>query len=130
MTHEDYVTYEQAIKLKELEFDWKCNHYYHLYDELPILSYSPKFENFNKFDKTRSAPTLAQAQKWLREKEIEVCACADFEGSQPNGKWMVFYRKLSSPVYATDFSTESKDTYEQALSAGIDKALAFLKEAK
>lgn len=28
MTQEDYVSYEQAVKLKELGFDWKCNAYY------------------------------------------------------------------------------------------------------
>ena len=26
--HEDYVTYEQAVKLKELGFDWSLNTFY------------------------------------------------------------------------------------------------------
>lgn len=28
MTHEDYVTFEQAVRLKELGFDWGCTHGY------------------------------------------------------------------------------------------------------
>ena len=28
MNIEDFVTYEQAVKLKKVGFNWECNHYY------------------------------------------------------------------------------------------------------
>lgn len=130
MTHEDYVTFEQAQQLKQLGFDLECNHYYHLYDELPTLSVLSEYENSNKFDKNWSAPTLAQAQKWLREKGIEVGAFADFDGELPNGKWMWLMRKFNTHLYDTEFTEENinYNSYEEALSEGINKALKILKE--
>lgn len=117
---EDFITYEQAVKLKELGFDWGCDHYYHLYDEQSTLSALPKFENFNKFDKNWSAPTLAQAQKWLREvKETEVIVIRIDEDIY---SYMI-YGELVNVSSKTHFNF-----YEQALSAGIDRALELLKQ--
>lgn len=112
---EDFVTYEQAVLLKELGFDWKCNHYYHLYDELATLSVISEYENSNEFDKNWTAPTLSQAQKWLREvKQIDL-----------------FITKELSKYYwyiGEEFQIGNCDTYEEALSVGIDSALEQIKE--
>ena len=144
MKNPDYVRYEQAVKLKRLGFNWKCRYFYESDNKvlMPLeeivsaieghdfcITSDTLMEDFNKQQDICSAPTIAQVQQWLREeKEFEVCACADFECSQPNGKWMAFYRKLSSPAYATDFAAESKDTYEEALSIAIDMVLSKIEE--
>lgn len=65
--NEDFVTYEQALQLKQLGFDWKCYTFYH-WDNWCGLSHSGICENHNMFEKCISAPTLAQVMKWLDEK--------------------------------------------------------------
>lgn len=133
---EDFVTFEQAKALKELGFDWKCNHYYFM-DWGELISYNPAdifdqlyvdFNNSSYWNNgesyTFSAPTLAQAQKWLREvKNIIVLATCSIDYEQGH-EWYWFVDK----DIHIGFPEQFYDTYEQALSAGVDKALDFLKE--
>lgn len=130
---ENYVTFEQAVKLKEFGFDWRCNHYYQDNNQ----SLHPNFyRDFNKHDKLytddeelkkvtlSSAPTLSQAQKWLREvKNIVVLVTCNLDYEKGH-EWYWFVDK--------DFDIEDPEhkysTYEQALSAGIDKTLELLKQ--
>ena len=148
MEHEDFVTYEQALRLKELGFDWKVRACYRrklILDDNPHYT-EPKFVHNDTMRKRwttnyndnrcgggsgkyyYSAPTLAQAQKWLREKEIEVGVFGDFEGELPTGKWVWLIRKFNTHLFDTVFTEDDIrfDTYEKALSAGIDKALELL----
>lgn len=86
---------------------------------------------------TCDAPTLAQAQKWLREvKEIDVlvfnCSCGyGWEISKAGNE-----QSRGTTIMLYDDNGEDKDSgmwlsYESALSAGIDKALELLgKEEK
>ena len=130
--NEDFVTYEQAKALKELGFDWGCNHYYHIRDE-GRNTYFSYYGNHNdgRSRKKVSAPILSQVQKWLREKEIEVGVFGEFDGELRTEKWVWLMRKFNTHLYDTVFSEGiNYDTYEQALSAGIDKALEQLKTTK
>ena len=115
---EDYVTFEQAQRLKELGFDWKCFSYY-LYSNEVSLGETPKEYNYIVGNDHISAPTLALVQKWLREtKETEVIVI-----------------RLDDNVYSytiyggiVNVTTERTfDTYEKALSKGIDRTLELLK---
>ena len=144
---EDYVTFEQAKKLKELGFDWECSHYYEGHNN-PRLKESTQFSgehyyvkdfyhNFNDFNSHHgqpgwpncSAPSLSQAQKWLREvKKINVEVIACFNRSLDMWQWDCFIQSLEDDEI--DESTISHDTYEKSLSAGIDRALELLKENK
>ena len=125
--NEDYVSFEQAVKLKELGFDWDCNHWYHPLETDKIIE-CQTYCNHNSFERPYSAPTLYQAQKWLREKEIEVGVFAEFDGELQTGKWVWLMRKFNTHLYDTVFPEDiNYDTYEQALSAGIDEALELLK---
>ena len=71
---EHYVSYEQAVKLKELGFDEPCEFYYNPYQELRISKdclLSPKITN-NRFleeiaDGMATAPRLDQAAAWMRD---------------------------------------------------------------
>ena len=67
---EDYVTFEQATKLKELGFDWKTWIYYDEDDN--ELTESISSVDWNGETDSISVPTLAQASKWLREKGITI----------------------------------------------------------
>lgn len=89
MNPEDYVSYPLALALKKAGFDEPCDHFYeHRLDPNKArISASGVYgewkdidafkHNFNAIDDNRheqllipycSAPTLWQAQKWLREK--------------------------------------------------------------
>ena len=68
---ENYVRFGQAVTLKELGFDWECRQGWVL-NCMKVWAYQPYryFESVSNNDEyeTISAPTLSQAQKWLREK--------------------------------------------------------------
>ena len=140
---EEYVTYEQAVKLKELGFDLEVNHYYD--DEKDLVESLADYNNEDSYHSSEtayddfnhgycdevfcSAPTLSQAQAWLRDKGIHIALNPysispdrydgdnyfwSFELYQvPTGGWL----KVNGGGF---------DTYELALSAGIDKALELL----
>jgi hypothetical protein len=75
------VTYEQAKKLKELGFDWKCSYYK---DEHGKLYYSKEPMDFNNFKHPVynsiyiSNPQLAFALEWFRDvKRDHSFVCCD-----------------------------------------------------
>lgn len=132
MNHEDFVTYEQAQKLKELGFDWECNHYYkvgenHRFENYAIYSVeeldhiSSAYEDLNN-NHCISAPTLAQAAKWLREKGIIIIV----DYSHYDNFEQLYYFDIKRATNNRVTVGVETDTYEQALSAGIDKALKLL----
>lgn len=128
MKHEDFVTFEQAKALKELGFDGECRAYY--YDTKEISGNLNPY-NYNSRDiGVISSPTLSEVQKWLREvKEIEVGVFAEFDGELRTGQWVWLMRKFNTHLFGTDYPEgTSYDTYEQALSAGIDKAIELIKK--
>ncbi len=115
---EEYVTYEQAVKLKELGFDWECNQYY-LSDYEDIINHTKGAYNHNDNGLAYSAPRLDQAQKWLREKcniSIEIVSISAH-------KWQIFLCRLYDTTSSVEHQMEYQETYELALSAGIDAAL-------
>lgn len=120
MKHEDFVTYNQAIKLKELGFDWKTHAFYNKEGDL-YSSDNPDYWNdeiWNEF----SAPTLAQAQHWMLEKF---------------GLWIEITRDTIETKMFNCEINHADDVYREwvgvfdnifdALSEGIDKAIDILK---
>lgn len=126
MMHDDFVTLEQAIKLKEFGFDYKCNHYYKvdekslLFENYAIYSVeeldhvSSAYEDLNNNHGCISAPTLAQVQKWLREVK-HIYLFVTMEDS-------CYYWYIGK-----EFQIGNHDSYEKALSEGISRALESLK---
>lgn len=118
----DYVSYDLAIKLKECGFDWPCDRVYH--DGVKLLcsemTLRPRPKNWNELRGKTSAPTLAQAAKWLRivkncfvEVQIILKDCYSFD----------LYDTRDNILYTS--SDCSFDDPEAALSAGIAFALNF-----
>ena len=68
--NEDYVTLDQSRELKKLGFSWKvCQ----VYIEGKFFSGMFPGQNWNEEEGNKeicSAPSLWQAQKWLRKKEL------------------------------------------------------------
>ena len=118
---EHYVTYEQAVKLKELGFKDKCNAYYWTEDKAFECTNSIIHKNSDTCQTVVMAPLLWQAQKWLREKHnlsVEpICNMVR--------QWNVNVCEIDNFGTAV-YSKMNLDTYELALSAGIDAALKLL----
>lgn len=129
MNNEDYASYELALKLKACGFDEPCDHYYTTNDT--NIRYT-KYKYFNDCDEYCSAPTLAHAQKWLREKKkIDVlvynCACGYlWEVSKANnGTGLILFDEKGD-----DENSGCWTSYEAALSAGIASALELIKKGE
>lgn len=133
MDKEDFVTYEQALALKKLGFREETFKYYFGNDQLqpsdnPSI-FGVHIEAFCDFNAEEghvkggiSAPTLAQAQKWLREvKNIIVLSTCNLDyKNRHSWYWFIDVNiEVEEPEY-------SYKTYEEALSAGITECLKFL----
>jgi hypothetical protein len=124
-THETYVSFETAKLLKEARFDWECNYAYTFSDNEVVN----KAFLSNWSDTFIDAPTLAVAQKWLREvKNIDVVVSRAMQ-------WRQFYYTIAHEENRTskiDFMSLNEDLwwlkYEEALEAGIKKALEIILE--
>lgn len=130
--NEDFVTYNQAIQLKELGFDIPVNHYYKDNKLIQVSGYFDNYCNVNDnlvfvIDECYSAPTFAQVQKWFREKHylsIEVYTSLDIDS---NWEWDGFVKNLNDILEDEIEDTAiSCQTYEEALSKCIDKAIEIL----
>lgn len=136
MTHEDFVTFEQAKSLKELGFDWECRAVYLFdssYDNNGFV-YGRGFwvMDYNKTDEGYSAPTLYQAQKWLREVkkvDITITLLLSYSEAEKLPVPARYYNpKLTIGIY--EYKTIAQHcTYEGALLEGIRVALELLKKS-
>lgn len=127
---EDYVSYELAKKLKKLGFDELTNFFY---NEVPghegELELGGGYANFNSFRMPgcgcTSAPTLWFAWKWLRyEKNIDVDVNYNTKDYEiVSYEWSIF---TLSPCDLIDNADDSYQSYEEALEAGIMRAVEML----
>lgn len=130
--NEDYVSYELAVKLKACGFDEPCIAQWACEPEgKPMLVGSTAFVFSNAELKGRdvTAPLLFHAQKWLRERAIEVDVTPIFShGGRDGYDWDVYDDFSGYPAIrgALPFA----ETYEQALSAGIAAALELIKKGE
>lgn len=124
---EDFVTFEQAIKLKELGFDWDCDfwYYYNYHNhEKPIFERCG-ITDYYDVEEYWYAPTLAQTQKWLFEKF---------------GIWIEITRDTIETIRFDCGITHADDEYREwvgmfdnpfeALSSGINIALQLIQKNK
>ena len=133
MNPEDYVSYPIALALKRAGFDYPCYFYYTRKDSPDDHVYSATSEEA-PIDYNRSVyagcsmPTLAQAQKWLRERAIEVDVNPMFShGGRDGYDWDVYYDFTGSVIRGV---LPFAETYESALSAGIAAALELIDNEK
>jgi len=120
MIEDTYVSFEQAKALKELGFPQDKNSNYLFYDEegsLRSFHISPTFKlQFKR-------PTLSLVQKWLREeKNIHLVINEDrFD------LWSIWGHEIKPLEFSVFERIGGFTSYEQALSAGIDKCIELLK---
>lgn len=142
LNHEYYVSLEVAKLLKEAGFEWKCRKIYYCYhednDTWELEDNYKNHQSILELDYCLLAPTLEFAQRWLREINGQliylVPAVYDYEEERIKNedyKWICWNLDTTNftelnlhPVFAT----KSYDTYEEALEAGVKKALEIILE--
>lgn len=126
MNKEDFVKFNQAMKLAKLGFDYETFMYYQVSDGELIdnglrKDFNWKVRNNPERSTSLSCPTLSQACKWIRSKGISVHVYI-------NGIRNMFYNEIWETKCngRSTGASELFDSYEEAQSAGIDIALEIL----
>ena len=140
VNHKYFVSFEIANLLKEAGFDWECEHCYNN-GEFDEEYYEPF--NFNKDCLYQiSAPTLDDAQRWLREvgnKNGTVILTLNFNENiskhwEVKGIHLNKDRTVMQWFYTCHVKLYGRgiipvdcfNTYEEALEAGIKEALEII----
>ena len=133
MNPEDYVSYSLALALKKHGFDWECRDFYWTSDGTFKHTDAPVHKNSEHCTTMVAAPTLCQAQKWLREKGIHISVNpymgydVDADGALYNEypSWVFELMDVASADFMND-AGGNHTSYELALSAGIAAALELI----
>jgi len=116
----EFVTYEQALALKELGFDEPCFGFYSvLYDLMITQTNSRK----SLFESECLAPLKQQVFRWFRDKYTLYSIISTIMHTYPN---LEFYFKIQGINHGA--MTDKFQTYEEAESACIDKLIEILKD--
>jgi hypothetical protein len=125
----EFVTYEQALSLKELGFDEPCFSFYIDVDK--FLYTNQKWLNYNLNNRRISAPLYQQAFRWFREKY-------DLEGVVQQANDYTWY-KFSIYQKSNFYTSEGKvlksqgleyETHEEAELACLDVLIKIVKNGK
>ena len=130
----EFISYEQALALKELGFDEPCIGWYNPqvnYKEVTTDKYWA-FHLTGEWENFKPAPLKQQAFRWFREKHN----LRGFIGFRPNTKqfdYHIYDMSLSGKEYVKQRTMEefNKDpkvgTYEEAEQACLDKLIEIIK---
>ena len=124
----EFVTYEQALALKELGFDEPC---FGKYYESGKLADSLSYLHHNYFGQV-NAPLYQQAFRWFRENH-NLDSSVIREKVKVDGKWIkskfYIYSIENNDEFPISLGFDLKDnaTYEEAESACLDKLIEICK---
>ena len=114
LTEKDYCNYDTCVALKELGYPMLDNPLGFIINELqirPVLLY--------------------EAQKWLREKGIDICIEVNTKNDRLSDKYYnVCISYMSRIKREYQYLNENFNSYEEALLEGIKEAVKLLKEEK
>ena len=117
----EFVTYEQALALKELGFDEPCFGKYDIYG-----SFDHKLFYHNHDSETSlncSAPTFSQAFRWFREKyKLHSYIHSDYSWNISGGIW-----DLNGHIGSRyDWDSDTYPTYEEAEQACLNNLIEIV----
>ena len=125
--NKEFVSYEQAVALKELGFDEICMGYFDVRLEHQIGNFN--FTEIKGYHESVAAlsPLKQQVFRWFREKKLH----NTFPSIIQTRNWASLYRILewhpgndSTSISTSDYY----DTYEEAEDACIDKLIELTKQ--
>jgi hypothetical protein len=120
---QEFVTYEQALALKELGFDEFCFGYYRDYGANKF--YIGFIHRLPKRFRSTPAPLYQQAFRWFREKH-GMLGCIEFAEPEYGGDYG--YKLYYKPGHLhIDHWGKGYKTYEEAEQACLDKLIEMLK---
>ena len=127
MSKEDYVSYDLAQRLKEVEFEEHCkNAYLKIGRKVKLLYWGTAAKLANDMGgEYVSAPNLWQAQKWLREKKH--LSVEPYANIVANFNYNIADLESFADSKGQGIGYES---YECALAAGISAALELIKKGE
>lgn len=127
MIEESYVSFDTARMLKEAGFDVLCTSQYTEGERIWDTDYP---DNFNQDEFGYSRPTQALAARWLREVHRIVVDANFIPPSTDGNAWIYFIGEMDDMVWSGDYvpSDEFYETYEEALEAGLQKAINLIKK--
>lgn len=129
MTEESYVSFDTAKMLKEAGFREQTKTHYsnsgQVWETALPADYNDDF-NCN----TCNRPTQALAARWLREAHRIVVDVAFIPPSTDGDVWQCFVGEMDGMVWLGDYEPSERKypTYEEALEAGIQKAIELAKK--
>ena len=135
---EDFVTYEQALALKKLGFKEECLYHYDHQMVIPNESkidsaccYIPLEEFYRSMNDKYSkqygicdAPTLWEAQKWLRKEKKYSVEIESF--LRHSSSWFCNIENFKDDKSIETYGLYK--SYEEALSAGISECIKLLEK--
>jgi hypothetical protein len=132
--NKEFISYEQALALKELGFDEPCFGYYNIDPQLK----TPAFNMVKPFEHEwcLPTPTYSQAFRWFRQKyNIQgYIYSSTVRGNSEKTKQFTGYiwniNGIDMPFISTDARDELHDTYEEAEVACLNKLIEICKEKK
>jgi hypothetical protein len=119
MMEKEFVSYEQAVALRELGFDEMCFGFY----SSPVLELM-HCKNFEPWmgNGVVTAPLKQQVFRWFREKYNLSCYIAE------HLHFVEDYTKWKCVIYYIYYPELIFDTYEEAENACIDKLIELSKQ--
>ena len=143
LDNKDYCDYETCVALKELgynqytslrsyagkggvrlwDFDGEPN-----YKEGELIALSDMYD-IPRDGNEVAAPSFYEAQKWLREKGIDVCIEVNTKNDRLSDKYYTVCISYMSRIKREyQYLNENFNYYEEALLNGIKEAIKILKE--
>lgn len=123
----DYCSYELSKRLKDCGFDEPCDHLYNCHGNLNRYADTDRINRNTNGHHTPScsAPTLAHAQKWLREKKH--LSVEPYANIVANFNYNIADLESFADSKGQGIGYES---YECALAAGISASLELIKKGE
>ena len=134
LENKDFCDYDTCVALKELGYNRGAYAYYFpnhkedlIFNTHPMrgCSINEMVRGYNTYSKDTvgheliDAPTMWEAQKWLREEKGVVVLVHHLITEEGDWEWEISYRYRSKGMY---------HSYEEALFEGIKEAIKLLKE--
>lgn len=130
---DEFTTYQQALEVKELGFDWPCFGYF--YGESDITYPQTAFKKWYT-GKEVLAPLRQQIFKWFRKKhnlrsfvDTRVTSAISLKPDGPS-EWVYdFQIKMGNGIDTRPYYSGDYDSYEEAELACINKLIKLAKAA-
>jgi hypothetical protein len=120
--NKEFVTYEQALELKELGFDESCFGVYSEHDKTRVYDESAIREGLKI-----QAPLYQQAFRWFREKHGLFVAPSVISYENDPYLWFFEINSTILPIGTYLEGTDDYKTYEEAEQACLDKLIEICK---